>query len=64
MWKAVKRAQRSIYPHRVRYSKLGVTGLFSLVALLLILIAGWALDLGGARADVREFGEYARAEKR
>ncbi len=64
MWKAVQRAQRSIYPHRIRYSKLGVTGLFSLVALVLIVIAGWLLDLGGAREDVREFGAYARAQKR
>ncbi|MEX2284348.1 MAG: hypothetical protein WEE89_17800 [Gemmatimonadota bacterium] len=63
MWNVIKRAQRRVYPARIRYSKLGVTGLFSIVALVLIVAAGALLDLRGDRAEVREFGEYARANQ-
>jgi hypothetical protein len=64
MRRAVRDAQRAIYPIRFRYSKLGLTGMVSIAALLVILIAGWILELRGERADVRAFGEYARTEKR
>lgn len=63
MWKVIKRAQRRVYPARIRYSKLGVTGVVSIVALVLIFAAGALLDLRGDRAEVRQFGEYANANK-
>src|SRR5688572_18074127 len=63
MLDALKRAQRRVYPTRIRYSKLGVTGLFSVVMLVLIFAAGALLDLRGDRAEVKEFGEYANANK-
>jgi hypothetical protein len=63
MLDALKRAQRRVYPTRIRYSKLGVTGLFSVVMLVLIFAAGALLDLRGDRAEVKQFGEYANANK-
>ncbi|MGH7466997.1 MAG: hypothetical protein ACRENP_03330 [Longimicrobiales bacterium] len=57
------KAQRVLYPARIRYSKLGVTGLASVVALLLIVAAGWILELRGEREDVRSFGAWAEAQK-
>jgi X-X-X-Leu-X-X-Gly heptad repeat protein len=63
MLEALKRAQRRVYPTRIRYSKLGVTGLFSVVMLVLIFAAGALLDLRGDRAEVKQFGEYANANK-
>src|SRR5262245_16282635 len=63
MWKLARKKRHPIYPARFRYGKLGVTGLFSLATLLVIVVVGWMLDLRGARSDVREFGQYARAHK-
>jgi hypothetical protein len=64
MWNPIKRAQRRVYPTRIRYSRLGVTGVFSVIMLVLIFAAGALLDLRGERADVQKFGEYARTNKR
>jgi hypothetical protein len=55
--------QRVLYPATIRYSKLGLTGLVGVGALLLILLVGWILDLGAERGEVREFGAYARANQ-
>ena len=61
MWKAIKRSQRRFELPRIRHSRLGVTGVFSILALVLILAAAALLEMRGDRADVRRFGEFARS---
>lgn len=63
MWKPFERARAKFELPRVRYSKLGITGVASLAALLLILVAGAILDLGGESEEVRRFAEYARTAR-
>jgi hypothetical protein len=57
----IKRTQRAIDPTRFRNSRLGVTGIFGTLALLLIVFIGWILDLSGERGEVSAFGKFARA---
>src|SRR5688572_7031005 len=64
MWKFIHRARGRIRPARIRYSKLGVTGGLSLVALIIIFVAGALLDLRGDDAAVRRFGEFVRANQK
>lgn len=63
MWKLLQRARRGFALPRVRYSKLGATGAFSVAALALILVAGALLDLRGQRSEVRRFGAAAREQR-
>jgi hypothetical protein len=59
MARAVRRAERSLDAPRIRYSRVGVTGLVGTIALLLIIVVGAILDARGASSDVRKFGEWA-----
>ena len=61
MLEKLQRAQRRIRVPRIRSSRLGVTGLASIAALLVIFGLGALLDLRGDPDSVREFGEYVRA---
>jgi hypothetical protein len=64
MEKALWRSSRKLGPVQIRRSRVGVTSLFGGAALLLIVAAGWILDLRGDREEVRQFGQYAQANKR
>lgn len=64
MWNAIERVQRRIRLPDFRFGRLGVTGAFSILALVLILVAGAILDLRGDRGEVRRFGTFARQAKR
>jgi erythromycin esterase-like protein len=65
MWKPFERARVKFQLPRVRYSKLGITGVVSLLVVGLILVAGGLLDLrgGGNREEVQRFGTYAGQAK-
>lgn len=56
--RSYKRAQRRVALGSPKFGRLGVTGAFSVMALLLILLIGAILDLRRDSAGERRFGEY------
>lgn len=58
MWKNVRRIEGP-----AKFGRLGVTGTFAVVALLLILVAGWLVDRRVANASDRKLAALARESK-
>ncbi|HEX6559793.1 MAG TPA: hypothetical protein VF021_10035, partial [Longimicrobiales bacterium] len=62
MWKIARRMERRDWPGR-KYGRLNVTGAFAIVALVVILIAGWFVDRHAATAADRRLADLARSSK-
>lgn len=65
MWKSVRRIERRSWTTSRKFARLGVTGVFAIAALVVILIAGWILDQRGASegdARLAAFAMSARTE--
>ena len=63
MWDVLNRFQRGFSLPGVRHGRLGVTGVVSVVALVLIFVAGAILDMRADRAGEGRFAEAVEREK-
>lgn len=62
MWKVARRMERRNWSG-AKYGRLGVTGVFAVVALIVIFIAGWLVDRHAASASDRGLADLARASR-
>jgi hypothetical protein len=60
MWEFVRKVQRRSWNPRHKYGRLGVTGAFAAVALIVILIAGWLIDRRASTEEEAKLAELAR----
>ena len=60
MWNPIRFfSRRSLLPRR-KYGRLGVTSVFAVGALVVMLIAGWLIERGGSNGNESAIGELAR----
>ena len=60
MWNPFNRIRRRGWLPRRKYGRLGVTTIFAAIALAVILITGWLLDLRGSNSEEERIAEIAR----
>jgi hypothetical protein len=60
MWNPIKAWKRRRYLPGRKYGRVGVTGVFALIALVVILIAGWLIDRRSTNEDEAAVVELAR----
>jgi len=61
MWNLIRKIERRKWLPRQKYGRWGVTGVFAVLALALILAVGWVIDRKGASAADRRLAAAARA---